>query len=1020
VLTSSGSGLPGGIVLVSDTSLVYTSSHRLIFVDFSGTLSITYLTGYLSGFADGIGTSTKFNYPRGLEISTDRTFLLIADQGNGCIRKLILSTKVVSTLVSSGFTSPIDIQLNPFDESYFLVADPGEQKILRVFSSAPLNGDRLVGFSTGYQDGIGSNSLFDNPSGVALSRSRKFALIADSDNNRIRMVNISSFEVTTIAGTSSSGISNGVGTNAGLSGPYGIRISSDDSFALITDSIRGILRKIILSTYEVVSVAGLSPGVMNGVGTNAKFSNPTGLCINSLDNAAFLVDGTNSNLYVRKIILMIPTNLPTQIPTRMPSSALSSLPSRVPTITPTRSPTSIPSLSPTLSPTSIPSLSPTLSPTSIPSPSPTRSPTSIPSPSPTRSPTSIPTLSPTSIPSHSPTLSPTPKPSSLPADPKLSAVPSISPQSFSVLFLGPSVIDIPPSHGLSLEVVAFLSGQPLPRTSCNYTWKISLKNSSIVFNSLSNDHSYLKLRPYFFVPRGVYVIQVLAVYYQHPWRSQAKILVRVTPEKIIPRISGGLDRVLPHEKSLIIDAHSSSLDSRNDSSGLTFNWSCLQISPTPNQCSLLFSTLDTKGQGSILGISTNSTTKSNSTAKFILVLTITSFDSIASANISIHVVPSSAPFIDLHASSASITSGLVGTSFEINEEDDLRVEARISSTNKCSAKWIVNDLNVNLKLIALTEVEKWLPGGNSYFNLVLAFGSLAPKPSDYVFTLTCGGVAVSVSIVLRTFPHPGTFQITPSSGIEYQTLYHLSASQWLSDNLPLQYLYGFIHPLGHIILKDLTYSSEFSTYLPSSGEENGNNFTLGLFLRVSNSLGATFHSFTSVQVRPLSTLEDTITILSQSLESNQGDFETTLSLVSFGAMRVNQVSCSTSPDCQVLHRSRCKNTPNTCGACLEGYIGVDGDSNSPCVSPTFNRTQGPCSMTSECDQWSQCNEQENICSSLPLLCHDNCEDHGDCHYLNLLKKTNSTNQQQNSCDFQIFFANHFVFVTKDFMEVFVP
>jgi hypothetical protein len=37
-------------------------------------------------------------------------------------------------------------------------------------------------------------------------------------------------------------------------------------------------------------------------------------------------------------------------------------------------------------------------------------------------------------------------------------------------------------------------------------------------------------------------------------------------------------------------------------------------------------------------------------------------------------------------------------------------------------------------------------------------------------------------------------------------------------------------------------------------------------------------------------------------------------------------NCTSSPDCDSLNRNKCFGTPNTCGSCLDGYKGVDGES----------------------------------------------------------------------------------------------
>jgi hypothetical protein len=73
----------------------------------------------------------------------------------------------------------------------------------------------------GYQDGIGAAALFNAPSGVAYDNNGNL-FVADSGNFRIRKINLSTYQVTTVSGSGVQGSVDGPGAAAQFLGPNGI------------------------------------------------------------------------------------------------------------------------------------------------------------------------------------------------------------------------------------------------------------------------------------------------------------------------------------------------------------------------------------------------------------------------------------------------------------------------------------------------------------------------------------------------------------------------------------------------------------------------------------------------------------------------------------------------------------------------------------------------------------------------------------------------------------------------------
>jgi len=331
-----------------------------------------------TGSSNGVGTIASFNRPYGVGISSDGSYALVADQRNHQIRKVIMSTSVVSLMAGSAvrtlgssngvgtiasFYYPVGVGISS-DGSYALVADTYNNQIRKVIMSTSmvsLMAGSAVG-TTGSSNGVGTIASFYYPSGVGISSDGSYALVVDHYNNQIRKVIMSTSVVSLMAGSavSTTGSSNGVGTIASFNNPFKVGISSDGSYALVADRYNNQIRKVIMSTSMVSLMAGSAVGTAgssNGVGTIASFYNPYGVGISSDGSYALVADSGNHQ--IRKVIIASESPSPSSSPSESPSCS----PSVYPSVVPTTNPSMIPSASPSSSPTSIPSSNPTSPPT---------------------------------------------------------------------------------------------------------------------------------------------------------------------------------------------------------------------------------------------------------------------------------------------------------------------------------------------------------------------------------------------------------------------------------------------------------------------------------------------------------------------------------------------------------------------------------------------------------------------------------------------------------------------------------
>jgi DNA-binding beta-propeller fold protein YncE len=372
--------LDGSYALVAD------GSNQLIRQIVLSTATVSSLAGLgsSSGSTNGVGSNARFNGPFGVSVSSDGSYALVVDWGNNLIRQIIISTATVSTLAglasSSGSTNgvgsnawfyrPRGVSVSS-DGSYALVADQYNSLIRQIIiSTATVSTLAGLALSSGSTNGVGSNALFNKPTGVSFSPDGSYALVGDYNNHLIRRIVLSTATVSSLAGLAlSSGSTNGVGSNARFNYPAGVSFSSDGSYILVPEYYNHLIRRIVLSTATVSTLAGLalSSGSTNGVSSNARFNGPTGVSFSSDGSYVLVTDSDNHR--IRQISVLPITTSPTTAPTSSPTAPTSS-----PTTAPTSSPTA-PTSSPTTAPTSSPT-APTSSPTTAPTSSPTTAPTS--------------------------------------------------------------------------------------------------------------------------------------------------------------------------------------------------------------------------------------------------------------------------------------------------------------------------------------------------------------------------------------------------------------------------------------------------------------------------------------------------------------------------------------------------------------------------------------------------------------------------------------------------------------------
>jgi sugar lactone lactonase YvrE/3D (Asp-Asp-Asp) domain-containing protein len=225
-------------------------------------------------------TSSPPFQPRGISMGPDGNIYFT---GNNLIRK-VTTTGTVTTLAGSGgeFNTPYDIAVAPDGNIY--VADTLNNRIRKVTPLGVVT--TLAGSgSFAFADGIGEAASFIQPFCLALAPDGNL-YVGDVGNYRIRKIDISSSNVTTLAGSGSSAFADGTGAAASFSAPVGIAVDTNGNI-YISDNHR--IRKVTTPGAVVTTLAGNTgaPGFADGNGVNARFNGIIGIDV-----------GPDGNIYV--------------------------------------------------------------------------------------------------------------------------------------------------------------------------------------------------------------------------------------------------------------------------------------------------------------------------------------------------------------------------------------------------------------------------------------------------------------------------------------------------------------------------------------------------------------------------------------------------------------------------------------------------------------------------------------------------------------------------------------------------
>lgn len=309
-LGSWGDEQPVSAVAISSTGDFYIAMECAI-LKMTATGVVTSFAGSLTdnclSSLDGTGTAAKFEYLYDITIDASNNVYVI--DYNACVVRKITPAGVVTTLAgtfdvcgyadgtgpAAKFSFPAGLIVDSSGNVF--VADQNNCSIRKITSSGVVT--TFAGSTTGLcssTNGTGTAATFSFPYGITMDSSGNF-YVAETMINKIRKITPAAV-VTTLAGAGIPGSTDATGTSARFRFPVGVAVDSTSGNVYVADTSNSTIRKIT-SAGVVTTLAGTAstPGYLDGSGAAARFDSPAKLTMDNSGN----IYAVSSGAYVRKI-----------------------------------------------------------------------------------------------------------------------------------------------------------------------------------------------------------------------------------------------------------------------------------------------------------------------------------------------------------------------------------------------------------------------------------------------------------------------------------------------------------------------------------------------------------------------------------------------------------------------------------------------------------------------------------------------------------------------------------------------
>jgi sugar lactone lactonase YvrE len=298
-----GLNAPNGLAVDAAGNLYIADrdNHRIRRVDTRGTITTVAGNGEPGHNGDNRAASSASLFAPTTLTMDKQGNLYVADTRNHRVRRVDVSTAIISTVAGNGTDFPFRDDVRATETSLHFphgvaldadgniyIADTFNNRIRRVAADTgvirTVAGTGAEGFAG--DDGPATGAALNRPRALVLDASGSL-FVADSDNSRVRRIDTRAGSISTVAGNGRTTIADdgAPAQSAALLRPRGIAVDSAGN-VFVADTENHRIRKVDAVTGAIATMAGgrRGPEGDGGAALSASLGFPSGIAMDSADN----------------------------------------------------------------------------------------------------------------------------------------------------------------------------------------------------------------------------------------------------------------------------------------------------------------------------------------------------------------------------------------------------------------------------------------------------------------------------------------------------------------------------------------------------------------------------------------------------------------------------------------------------------------------------------------------------------------------------------------------------------------